>query len=174
MNKPKLLREYILNALPDLPQDQDRLTIVADQGSMRSLMTGSFSFEMSYKLEILITECVIEPEIIALVLFTWIQQHQSELMTNHEKSKQAITFESEIIDNTKSDIYFSIPLTERIIVKKNDDGKLELSYPEEPQYTEFLPMTNFEVIKNGEVLASWQSVEKQGWSLDMPFPGKNP
>ena len=174
MKKPQLLREYLLKALPELPTDQDRLRIVADQGSMQCLLTAGYSFEMSYKLEILFTYCVIEPEVIAMVIFTWLKEHQSELMANHAKSKEAITFESEIIDNEKSDIYFSINLTERVIVEKNDNGQLVLSYPTEPQYTEFADATNVQVIKNGEILFEFRAVPKQGWSLDMPFTGKNP
>ena len=174
MKKPQLLREYLLKALPDLPTDQDRLRIVADQGSMQSLLTTGYSFEMSYKLEILLTECVIEPEVIALVIFTWLREHQSEFMANHAKSKEAITFESEIIDNEKSDIYFSVNLSERIIVKKTEDDQLEISYPDEPQYTEFSDATNVQVIKNGEILFEFMTVDKSGWSLDMPFTGRNP
>lgn len=174
MKRPQALRDYLLKALPELPTDQDRLRIVADQGSMQCLMTAGFSFEMSYKLEILLTECTTEPEVIALVIFTWLQHHQSELMVNHSKSKEAITFESEIIDNEKSDIYFSIDLKERVIVEKNADGKLELSYPDEPQYTEFGEPTNVQVVKDGDILFEFMTIEKNGWSLDMPFPGKNP
>ena len=73
MKKPQALREYLLKSLPDLPIDQDRLRIIADQGSMQCLLTSGYSFEMSYKLEILLTECVIEPEVIALVIFTWLK-----------------------------------------------------------------------------------------------------
>ena len=174
MKKPQALREYLLKSLPDLPIDQDRLRIVADQGSMQCLLTSGYSFEMSYKLEILLTECVIEPEVIALVIFTWLKEQQSELMANHAKSKEAITFETEIIDNEKSDIYFSINLSERIIVEKNDDGQLSISYPDEPTYTAFEDASNVQVIRGDEVLFEFTTIEKQGWSLDMPFPGRNP
>ncbi|MDM1784267.1 phage tail protein [Acinetobacter bereziniae] len=174
MKKPQALREYLLKSLPDLPTDQDRLRIVADQGSMQSLITAGYSFEMSYKLEILLTECVIEPEVIALVIFTWLKEQQSELMANHAKSKEAITFESEIIDNEKSDIYFSINLTERVIVSKTETGQLEISYPDEPKYTDYGEPTNVQVIANGDILFEFTTIEKQGCSLDMPFTGRNP
>ena len=47
MKKPNQLREYLLNAIPDLSPDQDRLLIFTNNGSLRSTMVSGFSFEMS-------------------------------------------------------------------------------------------------------------------------------
>lgn len=175
MKKPNQLREYLLNAIPGLSPDQDRLLIFTNNGSLRSTMVSGFSFEMSYTLDLVITDYAGDVDVIGVVLFTWIAENQPELMANHEKGKQAIQFEAELIDNSKYDINFQIPLTERVVVKKLQDGKLELSHPEEPKYTEYEPATGFEVIDpSGEVIASWTTAEKQGWSLDMPPTGRNP
>ncbi len=95
-------------------------------------MVSGFSFEMSYTLDLVITDYAGDVDVIGVVLFTWIAENQPELMANHEKGKQAISFEAELIDNSKYDINFQIPLTERVVVKKLQDGKLELSHPEEP------------------------------------------
>lgn len=175
MKKPDHLRNYLLNALPDLSPDQDRLMIFTNKGTLRSTMAGGYSFEMAYTLDLTITDYAGDVDVIGVVLFTWIAEHQSELMANHEKAKQAITFETELIDNSKYDLNFQIPLTERVIVKKNADGKLELSYPSEPQYTAFESATEFIVLDpSGNQLTSWMTIDKQGWSLDMPPTGKNP
>lgn len=175
MKKPDHLRTYLLKALPDLSPDQDRLLIFTNNGTLRSTMAGGFSFEMAYTLDLTITDYAGDVDVLGVVLFTWISEHQSELMANHDKGKQAITFESEIIDNSKCDINFQIPLTERVIVKKNTEGKLELSYPGEPQYTEFEPPTVISVMDpSGNELTSLTTAEKKGWTLDMPPTGRNP
>ncbi|OTG65928.1 phage tail protein [Acinetobacter silvestris] len=175
MKKPNHLREYLLTAIPDLSPDQDRLLIFTNNGNLRSTMASGYSFEMSYILDLTITDYSGDVDVIGVVLFTWIAEHQSELMANVEKSKKAITFEAELIDNSKYDINFQIPLTERVIVKKNDEGKLELSYPSEPQYTPFDPPTEFTILdSSGNELTSWTTADKLGWSLDMPPTGKNP
>lgn len=175
MKKPQHLREYLLKAIPDLSPDQDRLLIFANQGSLRSTMAGGFSFEQSYKLDVIITDYAGDIDVIGVVLFTWIAENQPELMANHEKGKQAITFEAELIDNSKYDINFQIPLTERVVVKKNDDGKLELSYPGEPQYSTFDHPKIISVMDpTGNELTTLTTVEKEGWSLDMPPTGRNP
>lgn len=175
MKKPHHLREYLLKAIPDLSPDQDRLLIFTNNGSLCSTLATSYSFEMKYTLDLIITDYAGDIDVIGVVLFTWIAEHQSELMANLGKGKEAITFEAELIDNSKYDINLKIPLTERVIVKKNDEGKLVLSYPKEPEYTEFGPSTEFNVLDtSGNVLASWSTVAKEGWSLDMPSTGKNP
>lgn len=175
MKKPQHLREYLLKAIPDLSPDQDRLLIFANKGSLRSTMVGGFSFEQSYTLDVIITDYAGDIDVIGVVLFTWIAENQPELMANHEKGKQAITFEAELIDNRKYDISFQIPLTELVIVKKNAEGKLELSYPSEPQYTTFGPPTIISVMDTTKnELTTLTTVEKQGWSLDMPPTGRNP
>lgn len=175
MKKPNHLREYLLNAIPDLSPDQDRLLIFANQGSLRSTMAGGFSFEQSYTLDVIITDYAGDIDVIGVVLFTWIAEHQSELMANHEKGKQAITFEAELIDNSKYDINFQIPLTERVIVKKNAEGKLEISYPAETQYTQFEKPTNVTLTdSSGQELASWTTAEKEGFSMAFMPPGRNP
>ncbi|ENU11090.1 phage tail protein [Acinetobacter calcoaceticus] len=175
MKKPHALREYLLNAIPDLPQDPDRLLIFANDGKLTSTAANGYSFEMAYTLDMIITDYAGDVDVFGIVLFTWIQDNQSELMANLTKAKEAITFEAELIDNSKYDLHFKIPLTERVIVKKNDEGKFEISYPTEPQYTEFGPPTDFELIdKDGSTLATWRTADMQGRSLDMPFPGKSP
>lgn len=175
MKKPDHLRTYLLNAIPDLSPAQDRLLIFTNNGTLRSTMASGYSFEMAYTLDLTITDYAGDVDVIGVVLFTWIAEHQSELMANHEKGKQAITFEAELIDNSKYDINFQIPLTERVVVKKNNDGKLELSYPGEPQYSTFDPPRIISVMDpTGIELATLTTVEKQGWSLDMPPTGKNP
>lgn len=175
MKKPHALREYLLNALPDLQLNQDRLLIFANDGKLMSTLANGYSFEMAYTLDLIITDYAGDVDLFGVVLFTWIMDNQSELMSNLDKVKDSITFEAELIDNSKYDLNFKIPLTERVIVKKNAQGQFEMYYPIEPQYTEFEPPTNFELVdKDGIVLAAWTTADVQGRSLDMPFPGKNP
>lgn len=175
MKKPNQLREYLLKSLPELSPDQDRLLIFTTNGTLCSTMAAGFSFEMSYTLDLIITDYAGDVDTIGVVLFTWLAEHQSELMANLNKAKQAIQFEAEMIDNSKYDISFKIPLTERVIVKKNAKGQLELSYPPEPQYTEFAPPVVISVLDPSDnELTSMTTTEKQGWSLDMPPTGRNP
>lgn len=175
MKKPNLLREYLLEAIPDLSPDQDRLLIFANNGTLRSTMVSGYSFEMAYTLDLIITDYAGDVDTIGLVLFTWIAKNQPELMANHEKGKQAISFEAELLDNSKYDLNFKVPLTERVVVKKLENGKLEISYPGEPQYTEFGQKQTISIRDPlDNELTTITPADKKGWSLDMPPTGKNP
>ena len=53
----------------------------------------------------------------------------------------------------------TFPLTERVIVKRQGDGTLDISFPDEPQYETATEPKPFKMIdhKTGEVLAEWMS-----------------
>ncbi|MDR8257764.1 phage tail protein, partial [Acinetobacter baumannii] len=82
MKKPHALREYLLNAIPDLPQDPDRLLIFANDGKLMSTAANGYSFEMAYTLDMIITDYAGDVDVFGVVLFTWIMDNQSELMAN--------------------------------------------------------------------------------------------
>ncbi|CAM3017454.1 phage tail protein [Acinetobacter celticus] len=175
MKKPQALREYLLKSIPDLVSNQDRLDIFVENGKLRSTLSGGYSFEMAYTLDMTITDYAGDVDLVAFALFTWLATNQSELMANIKNDKNEIIFEAELIDNTKYDLNIKVPLTERVISTRAENGQYNLSYPPEPQYTEFGPPTEFTVLDaDGNKLASWTTVDKEGWSLDMPPPGKSP
>ncbi|WP_347453654.1 phage tail protein [Acinetobacter thermotolerans] len=175
MKKPQALREYLLKSLPNLSPDEDRLLIMANNGTLRSTMASGFSFEMAYTLDIIITDYAGDVDAIGVVLFSWIAANQPELMANLDKSKQAVSFEAEMIDNHKCDIQFQIPLTERVIVKKLENGQFDISYPGEPTYTELEPAQVISVRDTNDIeLTTIETANKTGWSLDMPPTGRNP
>ena len=80
-----------------------------------------------------------------------------------EKSKDAFKFETVVLDNGTVDLALTLPLTERVIVKRNDDGTLNVSFPDEPQHEKALPSQLFKMIdsKTGQTLAEWQSAEPE-------------
>ncbi|MCX2582015.1 phage tail protein, partial [Klebsiella pneumoniae] len=87
MKKPHALREYLLNAIPALPQDPDRLLIFANEGKLMSTAANGYSFEMAYTLDMIITDYAGDVDVFGVVLFTWIMDNQSELMANLDKVK---------------------------------------------------------------------------------------
>ena len=98
-----------------------------------------------------------------LPLFDWVRTHQHELLVNTEKSKEAFKFETEILSNHTVDLSLTFPLTERVIVKRQGDGTLDISFPDEPQYETATEPKPFKMIdhKTGEVLAEWMSAPSE-------------
>lgn len=67
-------------------------------------------------------------------LLAWLRRQQPELLTNLERGKDAIGFEADVLDGGKVDMALSLPLTERVIVKRNADDTLDINHPDEPDF----------------------------------------
>lgn len=55
--------------------------------------TGSLSFEYRYKLNVIITDYIGDPDAIMVPLLAWITVHQHELLGNPDMRKTGIGFE---------------------------------------------------------------------------------
>lgn len=157
MNKPDSLRRHLLAAVPELHKNPDRLLVFIDNGTVRSTAAVGLSFEYAYTLNVILTDFAGHPDALMIPLLAWLLVNQNELIANLEKGKEAIKFEADILDNSKVDLSIELPLTERVIVKKQDDGTLQVSHPDEPQYEPFLPAGNWKLYAGDELLADWQS-----------------
>ena len=157
MNKPESLRAHLLAAIPELKRNPDRLLVFIDNGSLRSTATPGLSFEYSYTLNLILTDFAGHPDSVAIPLFAWVLVNQRELMENQERGRDAIKFEADILDNSKVDLSITLPLTERVIVKRQADGTLQVSHPAEPVVDDELflvPAMRVET-SEGELLAEW-------------------
>lgn len=161
MKKPQSLRDHLLKAIPELSRDPERILIFVDEGTLRSTMANGLSFEYAYTLNMILTDYAGDLAAVSIPVLDWVRVYQSNLMANLDHVKQGIKFEAEILANDKVDLAIQLPLTERVIVKKDSDG-LKVDYPEEPQYIqaeESKQVTLFD--KDGTQLASWQSRDPQ-------------
>ena len=157
MNKPSALRAHLLAAVPELHKNPDRLLVFIDNGTIRSTAAPGLSFEYSYTLNIILTDYAGHPDAVAIPLLAWLLVNQPELLTNLEKGKTAIAFEADVLDNSKVDLSLKLPLTERVIVKKQDDGSLQVSHPNEPElFEEAFTLDGLRLeTPSGEVIAQW-------------------
>lgn len=157
MKKPDSLRKYLLDAIPELRRDPDRILIFVDDGAVRSTLANGLSFEYAYTLTMILTDYAGDLAAVSIPLLDWVRMNQSNLMANLENVKSGIKFEAEILANDKVDLAIQLPLTERVIVKQTSEG-LSVDYPDEPHYhkaEESKQVTLFD--KDGSELASWIS-----------------
>ena len=159
MKKPDSLRSHILAAVKELQRDPERMLIFTDKGNVRCTGASGLSFEYVYDLNFILTEYSGELDAVMIPLLDWVRVNQSELIMNLDRSKEAFKFETVILNNNTVDLSLTFPLTERVIVKRKDDGTLDVTFPEEPQYEEVLDPRPMQLIdrKTGEVLAAWTS-----------------
>ena len=170
MNKPSALRAHLLAAVPELHKNPDRLLVFIDNGTIRSTAAPGLSFEYSYTLNVILTDYAGHPDAVAIPLLAWLLVNQPELLTNLEKGKTAIAFEADVLDNSKVDLSLKLPLTERVIVKKEEGGALVVTHPEEPQLEPFLEAGTWQLYAEGMLLAEWQSTAQNGGDIASPHP----
>jgi len=159
MKKPDSLRSHILAAVKELQRDPERMLIFTDKGNVRCTGVSGLSFEYVYDLNFILTEYAGDLDAVMIPLLDWVRVNQSELLINLDKNKEAFKFETVILNNDTVDLSLTFPVTERVIVKRQDDGKLNISFPDEPQYETALDSQQMQLIDNqtGEVLAEWTS-----------------
>ena len=159
MKKPDSLRAHILDAVKELQRDPERMLIFTDKGNIRCTGAKGLSFEYVYDLNFILTDYAGELDAVMIPLLDWVRINQSELLMNLEKSKDAFKFETVILNNGTVDLSLTLPLTERVIVKRQDNGTLDITFPQEPQYEEPLDPQPMQLIDSntGEILAQWTS-----------------
>jgi hypothetical protein len=135
MNKPESLRTHLLATIVELKHNPDRLLIFIDNGKIRCTAAASLSFEYSFDLQVILTDFAGHPDSVMLPVLGWLKVNQADLLENLNKSTEGIQFEADILDNSKVDLSLTLPLTERVIVGKDADGKTTIRHPGEPQRT---------------------------------------
>lgn len=133
MNKPDSLKAHLLATVAELKHNPDRLLIFINNGKIRCTAAQTLSFEYSFDLQVILTDFAGHPDSVMLPLLGWLSFHQSELLENLSKASDGIQFEADILDNSKVDMSLTLPLTERVVVGKDDQGNTTIRRPGEPQ-----------------------------------------
>lgn len=124
------LRAYLINAVPSLKKDPDRLEVYIEKGSI-ACGYGSLSFQYVYEARILVKDFTDHADTLIVPLLAWIAQHQPNLLLDTDKHDHAINFEAEILDHEKTDVALTIELSERVIVREKD-GRTTATHCDEP------------------------------------------
>jgi hypothetical protein len=61
-----------------------------------------------------------------------VSRHQPELLLNHEKGDQAVTFEVDVLDDNLVDLLFELEVTETVRVIPRDGGGFDATHEAEP------------------------------------------
>lgn len=160
MYKPSSLKQHLITSVAQLRPSPDRVLVFMDDGNVVCSSAAGLSFEYRYTLKLIITDFAGDPDAVFIPLLAWIGEHQRELLDNHDQRQTAIGFDAEVLANDLVDIEISLPLTERVIVKRQENGTLTITHPAEPQLDAPLPAGNYQLITaNGDIAAEWQSGE---------------
>lgn len=132
MIKPAAIREVIASCVPQLAQNPERLILTVGDGHIVATGAHSLSFEWQYSLSIGVIDFAGHPDQLIVPLLAWLRANQSELFCNPDKRENAIKVESELLAGDLFDLLITIPLTERVIVTKTEEGIGWQHVPEPP------------------------------------------
>jgi len=137
MNKPESLRKALSDGIEYLGKNPDKLHIFVDEGAVVSSLAPTISFEYQYTLNLVITDCSADQNLLNAVILYWLRRNQPDIMANPDSRDKGFTFEVDILNNTTCDISINLKLTERVIVKETNGQMVVEAVPEpEPPYAD--------------------------------------
>ncbi|WP_419720107.1 phage tail protein [Pantoea anthophila] len=93
-----------------------------NSGRIVSTLDSSLSFAYQYRLNIIITDYAGNIDLMIVPLLSWLRTNEPDIMATGEKRRTGFTFQADVISDTASDISIEMQLSERVIVKRADDG----------------------------------------------------
>ena len=157
MYKPNSLRTHLVSANPDLRQNPENLVVFADEGSIHASGTASLSFEYRYRLNIILIDYCGDSDAIMVPLLAWVAVHQVELLGSDDKRRAGIGFEVDINNHETVDLSIKLDLTERVIVKRGEQGRLDIKHLPEPQPTPEYVDQFWTLYDGAALLAEWHT-----------------
>lgn len=110
MIKLEAMRQHLLNAVPDLTRNPDKLLTFANDGKIKFHRGEHLSHEYGIDAQIIITDYHGTLDVIIVPLLQWLNHYQPDL-----DPQEAVQIEAEILDNQRYDLALTVRLTERVV-----------------------------------------------------------
>ncbi len=130
MIKPISLRTALIEALPHLKREPDKLLISIDQGQVIATGAPSLSFEYRYQLNVILTDYAGSANTVMAALLAWAKRHQLELLST--PGQPSLSFEVDFLHHGSCDLSITLALTERVIVTHDKEGLPHIEHANEP------------------------------------------
>lgn len=154
MHKLKSLRQALIDAIPQLNANPERLQMSVGGGNIDARLASSLSFEKRYALNVKVSGFTGDSEGFFVPVLAWLRENQPDIFTLDEGRKNGYTFAIVLNDDDTMDITISVQLTERILVSQ-EQGALHATYSPEPPLPE--PVTRPKALYvNGELVSQWE------------------
>lgn len=132
MLKPNLLRQVIVEQIPQFKQNPDLLEVYITDGGIQATGTQAASYLNEYQIQVLAMDYTGELSALSLAILTFARKHQPDLLFNPDKRANGIRYKADILDTEKIDVLYTIKATERVIVKKVN-GQIVQEHISEPE-----------------------------------------
>lgn len=130
MNKLQKMRAFLIDAVPTLKRDPDKLLVFAEEGHLENPPRAPhLSFTYHYTASLVLTDFGADPDTVVVPLLAWLKKNQPD-----RADLRALEFSAEILNNKDVDIEIRVPLTEFVAVTDNGNGTVSTDHLGEPIY----------------------------------------
>jgi len=117
MKKLHSLRAYLVERIPDLKRNPDRMLTFIEDGSIEFHRGAHLSHEYRVPVRIVLTDHGGELDTVIIPLLQWLSRYQPDL-----DPAEAVTFQAELMDNQRWDLAIDVTLTERVVAVVDCDA----------------------------------------------------
>ncbi|SNS20267.1 P2 phage tail completion protein R (GpR) [Sphingomonas laterariae] len=139
MRKAESLKKLLLETVPGLRDNPERLALFIDNGTVAGGHGPSLSFEYRYVVNLVFEGFTGSTNHLVVPILAWIADNQPELLGR--PGVEPFSFEAEILDQDSQDVSIRVALTEPAVVTPREDGGYAVSHPNpgNPRDLDLLP-----------------------------------
>lgn len=124
MKKLHRLRAHLIDAVPALANDPDRLLTFVEEGSIEFRRGPNLTHEYQFTAQLVLTDFAADLDTIIVPLLQWLAEYQPDADPN-----EAVSFEAEILSNQSVDVALRVKLTERVLAKVDcTTGRIQVDH----------------------------------------------
>lgn len=117
MKKLTSLRAYLLERIPDLKRNPDRLLTFIEDGRIEFHRGAHLSHEYRVPVRVVLTDHGGELDTVMIPLLQWLGRYQPDL-----DPTEAVSFQAELLHNRAWDLAIDVTLTERVVALVDCDA----------------------------------------------------
>lgn len=124
MKKLHRLRAHLIDAVPALANDPDRLLTFVEEGSIEFRRGPNFTHEYRFTAQLVLTDFTADLDTLIVPLLQWLAEYQPDA-----DPTEAVSFEAEILSNQSVDVALRVQLTERVLAKVDcGTGRIQVDH----------------------------------------------
>lgn len=116
MKKLLALRQHLIDAVPGLARDPERLLTFVEDGSIEFARGENLSHGYTFTAQLILTDYAGDIDAVVIPLLDWLAVYQPDLTP-----AEALKFEAEILNNDAVDLALRVQLTERVVARRACD-----------------------------------------------------
>jgi hypothetical protein len=149
--KPTQLQQRLIEQIPLLSTQPEKLVILTGNGNVVSTLAPSLSFEYRFPLTLTVSDSGLSDKLVDLIVVTvldWLTENQPDILSSSTRRLTDVSYARQ-----ENSLTMTLQLTERVQVQDTDGVRTITHLPEPPR-----PEDNVrphQVYLNGELISHW-------------------